>query len=159
MKIYDLDILEREKNQEDLYDLSQVTYREISGYPVYTYVVEPYEEMRIDLISQKCYSSTEYVDFLLNFNDIDNPLNIKSGDIINYVDSSFVESYRVIPDKPKALQKQLLNPNKQTRKDNSRKLYIEDNFSLPPTLLDVPVESVQVKGDTILIGVNENSRT
>jgi hypothetical protein len=38
-------------------------------------------------------------------------------------------------------------------------MYVEDNFSLPPTLLDAPVESVQIKGNTILIGVNENTTT
>lgn len=159
MIIFDLNILDRDPNQEDLYDLSQVTYKEISGYPLYVHVVEPYEEMRIDLISEKCYSSTDYIDFLLSFNDIDNPLNIKQGDIINYVDSSYVDLFRVTPEKPKVLQKKLLNPNKQTRKDSNRQLYVEENFSLPPTLLEAPVESVQIKGDTILIGVNENTTT
>ena len=159
MKIFDLDILERDPNQDELYDLSQVTYKEVSGYPLYVHIVEPHEEMRIDLISQRCYSSTEYVDFLLSFNDIDNPLNIKEGDIINYIDTDYVDFYRVTPEKPKVLQKRLLNPNKQTRKDGNRQVYVEDNFSLPPTLLDVPVESVQIKGNTILIGVNENTTT
>lgn len=159
MIIFDLNILERDPNQEDLYDLSQVTYKEISGYPLYAHVVESYEEMRIDLISEKCYQSTEYIDFLLSFNDIDNPLNIKEGDIINYIDSSYVDLFRVVSQKPKVLRKQLLNPNKQTRKDTNRQAYIEEDFSLPPTLLETPVESVQIKGNTILIGVNENTTT
>jgi hypothetical protein len=159
MKIFDLDILERDPNQDDLYDLSQVTYKKISGYPIYVHIVEKHEEMRIDLISLKCYSSTDYIDFLLNFNDIDNPLNIKEGDIINYIDANYVDFYRVIPDKPKVLKKRLLNLNKQTRKDSNRQMYVEENFSLPPTLLDVPVESVQIKDNTILIGVNENTTT
>ena len=157
MKLFDIDILQKDPNQNDLYDFTQITFKMIDGLPIYTYVVEPFEEMRIDNISQKLYFSTEYVDFLLSFNDIDNPLNIKEGDIINYVDLNNVELFRVVPEKPKVLQKSLLNPNKQTRKDSNRQAYLEENLTLPPTLLEVPVESVQIQGNNILIGLNENS--
>lgn len=157
MQIYDLDILQRDPNQSDLYDLMQITYRESSGYPLYQCIVETYEEMRIDLISLRCFNSTDYIDFLLHFNSIDNPLNIKAGDIINYIDISFVDNFKVVSEKPKTLQKKLLNPNKQTRKDTNRQNYIEENFSLPPTLLDTPIESVQIRGDSIIIGINENT--
>lgn len=157
MNFFDIDILDKDPNQSDLYDLSQITYQHLVGYPKYYYQVESYEEMRIDLICQKIYDRTDYVDFLLSFNDIDNPLNIKTGDYIWYVDESNIEYFRITPDKPKVTQKILLNANKQTRKDSNRQTYIEENFSLPPTLLDTPVESVQVRGDSILIGVTENS--
>ena len=157
MKLFDIDILQKDPNQNDLYDFTQITFKMIDGLPIYTYVVEPFEEMRIDNISQKLYFSTEYVDFLLSFNDIDNPLNIKEGDIINYVDLNNVELFRVVPEKPKVLQKSLLNPNKQTRKDSNRQAYLEENLTLPPTLLEVPVESVQIQRNNILIGLNENS--
>lgn len=157
MNFFDIDILERDPNQNDLYDLSQVTYQEITGFPVFYYIVESYEEMRMDLISNRLYQSTEYVDFLLRFNNIDNPLNIKEGDTIAYIDEPNIEEYRVRPEKSKVTQKALLNANKQTRKDSNRQSYVEEGYSLPPTLLETPVESVQVTNDSILIGISENT--
>lgn len=157
MIIYDIDILEKDPQQEDLYDLTQPTYIQLGGFSVYYYIVEQTEEMRIDLVCNKLYNSTDYVDFLLSFNDIDNPLNIKSGDLILYVDELSIEEFRIVPEKPKVLQKLLLNANKQTKKDNNRQAYVEDNFSLPPTILETPIESVQVKGDQIVIGVTDNT--
>lgn len=157
MQIFDLNILQRDPNQDELYDLSQVTYQDIVGYPVFYYLVEPADEMRIDLISQRLYESTEYIDFLLSFNSIDNPLNIKSGDLISYIDEVNIDDFRVRPEKPKVTQKALLNANKQTRKDQNRQAYVEEGFSLPPTLLETPTESVQVTNNSILIGISENT--
>jgi hypothetical protein len=157
MKSFDLNILEKDPNQDGLYDFTQITYKSISGPNIYSYLVDTFDEMRIDIISNKLYRSTDYIDFLLSFNSIDNPLNIKEGDTIYYCDSEDVELFRVTPDKPKELKSSLLNTNKQTKKDTNRQSYIEGDFALPPTLLETPTESVQVKGDNIVIGVNENT--
>lgn len=157
MEFFDIDILDRDPNQDSLYDLTQITYIRLAGFPFFYYYVEQHEEMRIDLVSQKLYGTTEYCDFLLSFNDIDNPLNIKSGDLIFYIDESNIDSFRVTPQKPNVAQKLLVNANKQTRRDTNRQSYIEENYSLPPTLLETPIESVQVRGDSILIGISENS--
>lgn len=156
MKIYDIDILSRNDKQGKLYDFTQPTFKNLSVNSIYESTVEPHEEMRIDIICDRLMGSNEYVDFLLNFNDIENGLNIKSGDIIRYVDISTVDFFRVKPDDT-TLTKSLLNINKQTRKDSNRQQYLEDNFSLPPTLLDTPIESVQVKGNQVIIGSNNNS--
>lgn len=157
MKVYDLNILEKDPNQDNLYDFTQVTFKSLSGPNIYSYLVDSFDEMRIDLICNKLYQSVDYIDFILNFNSIDNPLNIKEGDIIYYCDIDDIDLFRVTPDKPKVLKYSLLNNNKQTRKDTNRQSYIEDNFALPPTLLETPTESVQIKGTDIIIGVNSDS--
>ena len=39
-------------------------------------IIEQDEEMRLDLISFRLYGSVNYVGFLCNINQIDNPLNV-----------------------------------------------------------------------------------
>ena len=52
--------------------------------------------MRPDSISYKLYKSVNYVDFILNLNEIDNrSLNIKEGDVILYTTRDKFESYKV----------------------------------------------------------------
>ena len=46
----------------------------------------------------------------------------------------------------------LLNRNKATRKDDSRNKYIEQNYSLPPTILPTPTNAVNISGPDIIIG-------
>lgn len=157
MKVYDLDILEKDSNQDNLYNLMQITFKNVLGINIYQYTVDAFDEMRIDLICNKMYHSVDYVDFILNFNSIDNPLNIKKDDILYYVDVNDIDAFKVTPEKGVEAKNLLINTNKQTRKDTNRQSYVDDNYALPPTVLDVPVESVQVKGDDILIGVSGDS--
>jgi hypothetical protein len=86
MIAYDLDILVRDYTQDDLYNLFNKTYVEFTLPNTSEYIVQQDEEMRIDLICYRIYDSTEYVAFLLNFNGIENPLNVMPGDLIKYVD-------------------------------------------------------------------------
>lgn len=160
MKLYDIDILSKDPNQNDLYDLTLPTFDNLPNGDIpdiFSYVVEKHEEMRIDLISLKTFGSVDYVDFLLDFNKIDLPLNIKSGDIIYYVDISQVDNFRIKPENKETIQAKLLNPQKATRKDANRLRYVENNYSLPPTIQDTPVDSVQIFGDNIVLGINSDS--
>lgn len=156
MEIYDLNILEKSKSSDNLYDMTLPTFNNISGYAVYQHTVEPQEEMRIDLISKRRMGSTDYIDFLLNFNRIDNPLNIKSGDLIFYIDSQSVGDFRIKPKSVESIKSQLFDPSKVSQVDKSRRDYIENNYSLPPTIMSNPINSVKVVGDSIIIGVDEN---
>ena len=85
MNFYDITSLLK-INTEDgqLYDLFSQTFS-LKRLPNYEYIVRKEEEMRIDLISFSIYKTTDYADMILNLNDIDNPLNIKSGDVIYYI--------------------------------------------------------------------------
>ena len=78
MKIYDIDTLE--KDDSGNYNLTQLTYQSDFNIVNYQqYEVQKGEEMRIDLVCQSIYGSLDYIDIILNANNIDNPLNIKEG--------------------------------------------------------------------------------
>lgn len=152
MKIYDLDKLIRDINQDNLYNFFDPTFTLLGGVSLSSHVVSLEQEMRMDLVSQELYSSSDFVDFLLHINDIDNPLNIKQGDIIVYPPITTEPDYRVKNTDNNNVRARLLNVNKSTKKDENRKKYIEDNFSLPPTFLKEPEKAVKIVDGQIVIG-------
>lgn len=158
MEIFDLNNIkkvtqkpDKELGQTEFYDLTETTFKSRFDIPYSIYYVQKEEEMRLDLICYNIYKNTDYIDILLNVNEIDNPLNIKVGDIIKYPSSKDIELLRVRSESKETV-KTLLNRNKSTRKDEARKKYIEDNFTLPPTILPNPIEPVIQEGNNIVIG-------
>ena len=122
------------------------------GYKLTQYVVSPEQEMRIDLISNSIYGNSDYCDFILDINDIDNPLNIMDGDILIYTEFASIDEYRIKTVDNNNARARLLNANKTSRKDNARKQYVEDNYSLPPIFLETPAASVRIENNQIVIG-------
>jgi hypothetical protein len=133
MNIYDIDNIE--KDESGIYDLTQLTFEYLGPDNLSTYTVQRGEEMRIDLVCQNLYNNTDYVDIILNINNIDNPLNIRVGDKLFYPNASDIQQFRFSEKKSDENINKLSNPNKATRKDSNRKNYIENNRSLPPTIL------------------------
>lgn len=152
MKLYDIDKLKRDINQDNLYDLFSPTYKGAKGYQQGTYVVSPEEEMRVDLVSNSVYKSVDYVDFICNLNEIDNPLNIMEGDFLLTAPLESIDIYRANNVDVSEARRSLLNANKSTKIDENRKQYIEQNYALPPTFLDVPTDPVKVENNQIVIG-------
>jgi hypothetical protein len=151
MIIFDLDILDR--GNDGLYDLSKRTHDWSVVSPRYLHVVQKSEEMRIDQVCFNIYGNTNNTGFLLNYNNIDNPLNIREGDQIFYVREDLVDSYKLQETLfPTSIEIDL--PSRTTRKDKSRESYIENSGQLPPTVLDRPTPSVTVNGNNIVIGRN-----
>ena len=157
MNIYDLDVkrikqsLDKELGEEYFWDLTQSTFKSRNDVSLNYWYVQQDEDMRIDLICYRIYDNTDNIDILLNVNRIDNPLNIKSGDVLRYPSESDIYLFRVTEDEKQSVQK-LLNRNKAPRKDSNRKDYVEKNYSLPPTVLQVPTEPVSIVGKDIVIG-------
>jgi len=152
MKLYDIENLSRDPNQDDLYNLFNKTYIDYPAAQSTNYVVDQDEEMRMDLISFRIYGSVDYVDFLCNFNQIDNPLNIMPGDIIKYVELTDVTSFNNKDTNVEEVRKGLLNSNKSTRKDPNRKQFVEQGYSLPPNFLETPQAPVRLDGNVLVIG-------
>ena len=152
MKLYDLDKLTRDTKQDNLYNIFDPTFKMNRGYKLTQYVVSPEQEMRIDLISNSIYGNSDYCDFILDINDIDNPLNIMDGDILIYTEFASIDEYRIKTVDNNNARARLLNANKTSRKDNARKQYVEDNYSLPPTFLETPAASVRIENNQIVIG-------
>ncbi len=158
MKIKSLDNLKKVSGTSSLYDLTKSTYTDPSGslaISVYQHVVEEHESGRIDLVSYYIYQSTEQVDFLLNFNNIVNPLNIPVGAIINYVDAESLGlfEYNDIEKEATDTLKRLANTNKKQRIDKNRESVI-NNPALPPTLTDNMTDPIQIRGNQVIVGEN-----
>jgi hypothetical protein len=152
MKLYDIDTLTTDSNQSGLYNLFQPTFQMGLNYPNEQHIVSPEEEMRIDLVCQAVYGSTDYCDFILNINNIDNPLNIMTGDVLLCHSPGAFEDFKVSKSQIVNAQNQLLNVNKSTKVDNNRQSFVEQNYSLQPTFKEIPSAPVQVINNQIVIG-------
>ena len=151
MELYDINKLVKNDGSGDFYDLFEIFFQKDESTNFKLYTVQRGEEMRMDLVSQSIYNDIQYVDFLCNLNKISNPLNIKFGDIMLYVDEEFIERFRVKP-KTQNVQQVIAKSNRGTQQDKTRQDYIENNFSLPPNVLERPAEQVLIKGSVIKLG-------
>jgi hypothetical protein len=151
MRIYDIDKLI--KFEDDMfYDVSKLTFQETGEVGYLEYKIQKGEEMRIDLVCKSIYNNVDYVDILLSVNRITNPLNIKEGVVILYPPLKEITNLRYVEEDEVIVQEQLANPNKATKADPNRKKYVEENYSLPPTVLNTPTNPIQIDGDNIKVG-------
>ena len=159
MEIKTFNSIRREKrgNLYNLFDPNLIW----SNQNLAEYEVKDEEFMRPDLLMSALYeesfSSIANLDVILYINDIDNPLSIRPGMIIYYPTSQdvldlFRYEMQTYDLSETNVKKQLVVPNKSTRKDPARKDYLENGYSLPPTVLDKPKDPVRIQGDNILIG-------
>lgn len=133
---------------------------------LYEYIVQKYEEMRIDSVMLSIYPNYNAVlsdvDVILYINGIDNPLNIVEGMSIKYPQYELLDSFRIFISSDSKVGKNVRNmlsvaaPNKGTRKDSSRKKFVENNYLLPPVVLDRTRDPVRNEDGKILIGGMNN---
>lgn len=125
------------------------------------YTVQSGEEMRIDLVVLSMYNDNykalDDIDIILRINNIDNPLNIIEGMELYYPpDISSLDSYRILYDDNsnigKSIRDVLSKPNKTTKKDNNRKDFLENNYSLPPVVLEQSKSPIRLENGEIKIG-------
>jgi hypothetical protein len=97
----------------------------------------------------------------LYINGIDNPLNIVEGMILKFPLYEMLETFRMFinDNKVKSVRDTLAvaAPNKSTRKDSSRQKFVENNYLLPPVVLDKTRDPVRTGENTILIGGMNNN--
>jgi hypothetical protein len=151
VEFWDLDKLVRDENQDNLYDMFAPTFMDKGNYQFEEHIVTRDEEMRIDLVCFNIYGDVDQVPFLMNFNKITNPLNIKENDIIRWCNKDVLQEFRQSPEAEAVIQK-ISGVNKSTRKDPNRQKFVENDFALPPNLLETPQSSINVVGDRLIIG-------
>ena len=148
------------------YDLFTPTFISNPNIQLNQYIVTKDDEMRIDLVFANMYSIEnsdlesylEDIDVILYINNIDNPLNIKEGMILDYPIIGEIEDFRYLPSDTivdNSITRQLgtpNTPNKTTRRDASRQNYIENDYSLSPVVLDTPREPVRIVDGRFSIG-------
>lgn len=153
MEIEDINKL---KKVDGLYDISQATFQYVNDVPLFEYIVQMGEEMRMDLVCSSIYKNKniKYIDILCSINNIDNPLNVKVGETIIYPAESDIIQFRYEDQisRESNIKEAFTKPNKSTRQDNNRKQYLENSTSLPPTMLDTPVDPFDLDGDNYIIG-------
>jgi hypothetical protein len=152
MKMFDIDSLRRDEKQDGLFDLFEPTFQNLSGYQQSNYVVGPETMMRMDLICNELYKNVDNVDFLLNLNDIDNPLNIMEKDNIFYTGINVIPDFRLNEVDKKSTRNKLLNANKSSKKDPARTNFIEEDKALSPNLLPEPSSPISFEGNELILG-------
>lgn len=146
-----------------LYDLTKPTFFYRNDIDLKEFEVLSYHEMRIELVFQDMYSLEpnnvelyKDIDIILYINNIDNPLNIKEGQILKYPSIDDLTKFRVSPESIKEnknnIKEKLVVVNKTTRKDSSRQTFKDNNYSLPPVVLNIPKEPVRIENGRFLIG-------
>lgn len=158
MEITTFDSIKRQ-NGTSLYNLFDPNLEYNTNVSIAVYEVKEEEFMRPDLLMKSLYDTddTKNLDIILYINNIDNPLSILPKMMLYYpinVDDFYKFRYDLPVNAPTEnnVKKQLVVPNKSTRKDNARKDYLENGYSLPPTVLDKPKDPVRIEGNNILIG-------
>ena len=157
MEFKDLENIQRE-SQDELYDLTSLYFQykqDVLDQFEQVYIVESYDEMRLDIVCYNIYGSTDYVDFLCDLNNISNPLNIKGGTEIIYVPDNIIASFRPERSDTKVVRDKINNARKQTKVDPNRKKYNEEKSqSLPPTVTKKDYVPVKYRDGKIRIGEN-----
>ena len=155
MNIPDLDKLKKTTRSGTQYDLFEVRYQfpEINSEQlgINLYKVKRGEEMRIDLICQSIYGRTDYIDFLCFVNNIQNPLNIGLNTLIVYYAEANIPAFIVEP-KSDDITQIIAKTNRGTKPDPSREEFLANNLTLPPNILEQPVEQIVIKGTQIRLG-------
>lgn len=137
--------------ESGLYDFTTTTWKDFRT-TTYTYEATFSDVMRIDLVSRELFGNDEEIDFLLNYNNIDNPLNIMAGDIIKYTSVQDSQAGLYAEVENSAVAASLMMSRRGTRIDPNRTNYLENLSSLTPTMRAVPGSSVNVVGNQIIIG-------
>jgi hypothetical protein len=146
----------------EMVDISEPSFQWTSEVRMSVYVVQEWEEGRIDLVMDSIYGSDinkhSDADVILYINGIDNPLSIRRDMQISYpADPNMIYMFRTgqeinTLDGPDDITKQLGVPNKTTRTDPNRKNFVDNGYSLPPTVNPTPSAPVKLNDTSIVVG-------
>ena len=139
--LYTNEIAQRDENQSNLVNIIDplIIWNDTLIY--YPYIVTNEESMRPDLICFSIYNNFSYIDELLLINNILNPWSIKAGQTIYYIDEdSILILQRQYKNNEEKIIKNLVNPNKDTKKDPNR----DSGTGLSPTIKPSGLKDVSI---------------
>lgn len=143
-----------------LFNINQPVFFFVGSVALLPYIVEKEEEMRMDLVSNSIYGTTEHVFFLCRLNNIINPLNIKEGTMILHVEQNSIAAFTP-PDNTliEEVKQTLVNISKKKRVDTKREKYKRGEFSevsLPPNYNSKDTDNITIEDDgNLTIGPGE----
>lgn len=131
------------------------------------YLVNSNTAMRIDLVSKDMYGlATDYIERILKFNGIGNPLSIDEGDImVIYEPFSLIQNLRQTSDAKSLsdeVRRQYITPEKKSKVDPNLQSFDKRNKSpktaestnLPPNYADFGDQEIEIRGGKIFFGPN-----
>lgn len=151
---------------ESIIDIISSTFR-FGESPVSagTALVNEYEIMRPDLVSQRIYSTQEYWDCILKYNGISNPFSIDIGEILIMPAFTAIESMIVPPrnvtekgiEPSKKNESKLITP--KTPKDKQRLASIRTKVPeiVPPNVNLTGAKNVRVVDGLVIFGADMTS--
>jgi hypothetical protein len=108
--------------------------------------------MRMDIISNDLYGTTEYVGSLCQLNNIYNPFSVNEGDIIFWASVGDLKNLMNVPTGLLGqVRSDLMNSMKNRRTDKNRRNYTRAEDKLPPTRLPSNSPQVVVESDKIKV--------
>ena len=120
---------------------------------LYPHIITPEEEMRPDLILWSIYGQKGYVDEIFTLNNIVDPLSIRQGDIIWFVDENDISKLRVSQNNNAQTNIQIINslvdPNAEQKIDYNR----DTGDNLLPTIKPTNMKQISVNTDNNTISV------
>lgn len=146
MKLYTLDNIKRNSNQNYLYDLFETKITQKSYTKVFWYMTTTEDAMRIDLICKRVYGSTDYVDEILTLNNIVDPLSITQGTLLLMFEPSDSTTLYV-QDIDMSKDEDLVNVNKENKNDPGRtkSKKLPSNIKQDPKKRDINIDTGKVK--------------
>lgn len=157
MNFTSIDKLERDRKQEGLYDLYVTFFNNNKQILVFGYKVQRGESMRIDSICNKIYKSLNHVSFLMDLNNIQNPLTIKEGDLLLYVKEDDIINFAAPLEEGAKIRDKIVNKvisDKKQQIDKTRQNYIKTRKpvdALPPNVKQQEGSSLTVENGVVKV--------
>jgi len=152
-----IDKLERDREQGGLYDLYVTYFTNNKRIIVYGYKVQRGESMRIDNICNKIYKNLNHLTFLMDLNNILNPLTIKDGDLIFYVNEDDIPSFKAPAEEGAKIRDKVINKaisDKKQQIDKARQDYVKKRKqvdALPPNIKQTSSQAISVDNGVVKI--------
>ena len=118
---------------------------------LYPHIITPEEEMRPDLILWSIYGQKGYVDEIFTLNNIVDPLSIRQGDIIWFVDENDIPKLQVSQSNQtnEEIINNLVDPNAEQKIDYNR----DTGDNLLPTIKPTNLNQITVNTNNNTISV------
>lgn len=124
--------------------------------------------MRIDLISKRMYGNMDFIERILKFNDICNPLAINTGDLLVVFDPISINrnmrDVNNLKEKIMDIRKQYISPEKGSKVDPRLKEFDKRNKkpaettvkenTLPPNYAEFGDQEIQLRNGKLYFGPN-----
>lgn len=132
------------------------------------FLVTDETSMRIDLISKKMYGNMDFIERILKFNDVCNPLALNTGDILVVFDPISINrnmrDVKNLKEKIMDIRKQYISPEKGSKLDPKLKEFDKRNKkpaettakenTLPPNYAEFGDQEIQLRNGKLYFGAN-----